>query len=232
MKLSVKVAAIVRCNQTACRSNRWKPNSGASVRSIILVQQGFSCVNGFCPSFDRRRRQAEKASEGQSRTRDCARCASLPAPALPATTEPLNVLVTGIGGTGVITIGQIMAMAAHLEGKACSVLDITGLAQKGGAVMSHVRLADNAADLHSTRVGTGMADLVIGCDEVVTASRDAYRVWAKAVPVRCDQSISPTSTFIKNPDWLSPAKVRKPKSAIPAVKTASIWLTHARWQRH
>jgi indolepyruvate ferredoxin oxidoreductase len=116
-----------------------------------LVQQGLFCVNGFCPSFvtveGGKLKKPAKAKVEQGTALDVA---SLPAPALPATTEPLNVLVTGIGGTGVITIGQIMAMAAHLEGKACSVLDITGLAQKGGAVMSHVRLADNAADLHST----------------------------------------------------------------------------------
>lgn len=166
----------------------------------------FSCVNGFCPSFvtveGGKLKKPAKAKVEQGTALDVA---SLPAPTLPATKEPLNVLVTGIGGTGVITIGQIMAMAAHLEGKACSVLDITGLAQKGGAVMSHVRLADHAADLHSTRVGTGMADLVIGCDEVVTASRDALsRMGEGRTRAIVNSSISPTSTFIKNPDWTFP----------------------------
>ncbi|MFZ6672813.1 indolepyruvate ferredoxin oxidoreductase family protein [Undibacterium sp. Xuan67W] len=168
----------------------------------------FSCVNGFCPSFvtveGGKLKKPAKAKVEQGTALDVA---SLPAPVLPATTEPLNVLVTGIGGTGVITIGQIMAMAAHLEGKACSVLDITGLAQKGGAVMSHVRLADNAGDLHSTRVGTGMADLVIGCDEVVTASRDALsRMGEGRTRAVVNSSVSPTSTFIKNPDWTFPGE--------------------------
>ncbi|MBR7794108.1 indolepyruvate ferredoxin oxidoreductase family protein [Undibacterium sp. FT147W] len=168
----------------------------------------YSCVNGFCPSFvtveGGKLKKPAKAKVEQGTALDVA---SLPAPALPATQEPLNVLVTGIGGTGVITIGQIMAMAAHLEGKACSVLDITGLAQKGGAVMSHVRLADNAGDLHSTRVGTGMADLVIGCDEVVTASRDALsRMGEGRTRAVVNSSISPTSTFIKNPDWTFPGE--------------------------
>jgi len=168
----------------------------------------YSCVNGFCPSFvtveGGKLKKPAKAKVEQGTALDVA---SLPAPALPATKEPLNVLVTGIGGTGVITIGQIMAMAAHLEGKACSVLDITGLAQKGGAVMSHVHLADNAADLHSTRVGTGMADLVIGCDEVVTASRDALsRMGEGRTRAVVNSSISPTSTFIKNPDWTFPGE--------------------------
>ena len=83
--------------------------------------------------------------------------------------EPFGILVTGIGGTGVVTVGQILAVAAHVEGKGALVLDMSGLAQKGGPVMSHVRLADKQSDLHSTRVGTGNADLVIGCDQIVTA---------------------------------------------------------------
>ncbi|MDY7540046.1 indolepyruvate ferredoxin oxidoreductase family protein [Undibacterium sp. 5I1] len=168
----------------------------------------FSCVNGFCPSFvtveGGKLKKPAKAKVEQGTALDVA---SLPDPVLPATTEPLNVLVTGIGGTGVITIGQVMAMAAHLEGKACSVLDITGLAQKGGAVMSHVRLADNADDLHSTRVGTGMADVVIGCDEIVTASRDALsRMGEGRTRAVVNSSVSPTSTFIKNPDWQFPVE--------------------------
>ena len=83
------------------------------------------------------------------------------------------MLITGIGGTGVITIGQIVGMAAHLEGKGVSVLDMSGLAQKYGAVMSHVKIASSADQVHVARLGTGDARLVIGCDLVVTASGDA-----------------------------------------------------------
>lgn len=81
-----------------------------------------------------------------------------------------------------VTVGQILAMAAHVEGKGAVVLDMSGLAQKGGPVMSHVRLADRQSDLHSTRVGTGAANLVIGCDQIVTASRDALSRMGKAAP--------------------------------------------------
>src|SRR5438067_2030926 len=136
----------------------------------------YSCVNGFCPSFVtveggalKKPKKAAVAEAGKSAPAQ----ASLPAPALPDTREPYGILVTGIGGTGVVTVGQILAMAAHVEGKGCSVLDMSGLAQKGGPVLSHVRLADHPEQIFSTRVGTGAADLVIGCDEIVTAGRDA-----------------------------------------------------------
>jgi indolepyruvate ferredoxin oxidoreductase len=131
----------------------------------------------------------------------------LPAPQIPSTENPFGILVTGIGGTGVVTVGQILAMAAHVEGKGALVLDMSGLAQKGGPVMSHVRLADRQSDLHSTRVGTGNADLVIGCDQIVTASRDALsrmgegRTWAAV-----NASGATTAAFIKNPDWQFPAE--------------------------
>jgi indolepyruvate ferredoxin oxidoreductase len=98
-------------------------------------------------------------------------------------------------------------MAAHVEGKGAIVLDQSGLAQKGGPVMSHVRLAQHQADLHSTRVGTGSADLVIGCDQIVVASRDALsrmgegRTWAAV-----NATGATTAAFVKNPDWQFPAE--------------------------
>jgi indolepyruvate ferredoxin oxidoreductase len=131
----------------------------------------------------------------------------LPAPQIPSTATPFGILVTGIGGTGVVTVGQILAVAAHIEGKGALVLDMSGLAQKGGPVMSHVKLADRQQDLYATRVGTGSADLVIGCDQIVTASRDALsrmgegRTWAVV-----NGSGATTAAFIKNPDWQFPAE--------------------------
>ncbi|MGE5622599.1 MAG: DUF6537 domain-containing protein, partial [Bacillota bacterium] len=130
---------------------------------------------------------------------------NLPHPALPSTAQPFGILVTGVGGTGVVTVGQILAMAAHIEGKGCSVLDMTGLAQKGGAVMSHVRLADRPEDIHSTRVGTGAADLVIGCDAIVTGSRDALsRMGEGRTHAAVNTTGSPTAAFVKNPNWQFP----------------------------
>ncbi len=85
--------------------------------------------------------------------------------------NPYAIIVTGVGGTGVVTIGAILGMAAHLEGKGCGMIDMAGLAQKGGAVYSHVKLAERPEDIHSIRVAAGEADLVLGCDLVVTGTR-------------------------------------------------------------
>ena len=168
----------------------------------------FSCVTGFCPSFVTvEGGKLKKPSKTKIEPGNALDVTTLPYPALPKTEVPFGVLVTGVGGTGVITIGQIMAMAAHLQGKACSVLDMTGLAQKGGAVMSHVRLADKAEDIQSTRVGTGMADLVIGCDLIVTAGKDALsRMGEGRTFAAINANGTPTSTFIKNPNWQFPGE--------------------------
>ena len=166
----------------------------------------FSCVTGFCPSFvtveGGALKKPQKAAAGEAAPQVSA---PLPSPVLPATTQPYGILITGIGGTGVVTVGQILAMAAHIEGKGAIVLDMSGLAQKGGPVMSHVRLADKQADLHSTRVGTGSADLVIGCDLIVTASRDALsRMGEGRTYAAINSTGSSTAAFVKNPDWQFP----------------------------
>jgi indolepyruvate ferredoxin oxidoreductase len=106
---------------------------------------------------------------------------------------------------GVITIGQIVAMAAHLEGKGATVLDMSGLAQKFGPVMSHVRIARSPEELHSVRVGTGAADLVLGCDLVVTSGSEALsKMNDKSTKVLVNATVSPTADFVKNPDWQLP----------------------------
>lgn len=168
----------------------------------------YSCVTGFCPSFvtveGGRLRKTGNKDSGESALPEAGR--SLPEPALPGLGQAYGIIVTGIGGTGVVTIGQILAMAAHVEGKACSVLDMSGLAQKGGPVMSHVRLAAHADHLHSTRVGTGAADLVIGCDVIVTASRDALsRMGEGRTHAAVNLTQMPTAAFVRNPDWQFPA---------------------------
>jgi indolepyruvate ferredoxin oxidoreductase len=120
----------------------------------------FSCVNGFCPSFvtveGGTLRRPKKAEAGEF--------PPLPEPVQPCTNEPYGIVVTGIGGTGVVTIGAILGMAAHLEGKGCSVLDMTGLAQKNGAVVSHVRIAESPEAIHATRIAAGDAKLILACD--------------------------------------------------------------------
>ncbi len=135
-----------------------------------------------------------------------------PADAVPALRDkdsgrPFGVLVTGIGGTGVVTIGQLLGMAAHLEGRGVSVLDMAGLAQKGGAVFSHVQIAANPDDLHSTRIVTGEADLVIGCDLVVTAGPEALsKMRPRVTRAVVNGNVAPTVDFLANPDWQLPAE--------------------------
>ncbi|MDA0226197.1 MAG: indolepyruvate ferredoxin oxidoreductase family protein, partial [Proteobacteria bacterium] len=162
----------------------------------------FSCVKGFCPSF-------VTVSGGRLRKGAGARgdvaVPELPAPTLPATAQPYSILVTGIGGTGVVTIGQLLGMAAHLEGRGVTVLDMAGLAQKNGAVMSFVRIADRPEQLHAARIAVGGADAVIGCDIVTTASTDGL---ARLQPGRTRAVVNfaeaPTADFTHQPDWIWP----------------------------
>ncbi|HUK03994.1 MAG TPA: indolepyruvate ferredoxin oxidoreductase family protein [Burkholderiales bacterium] len=163
----------------------------------------FSCVKGFCPSFVTV--EGGRLKKGKSGVTAAEESFSLREPEIPSLQDPFGILVTGIGGTGVITIGQILGMAAHLEGKGVSVLDMSGLAQKYGAVMSHVKLAASANGVHVARLGTGDARLVIGCDLVVTASGDALdKMQAQKTRALVNATTTPTAAFVKNPDWQLP----------------------------
>jgi indolepyruvate ferredoxin oxidoreductase len=157
----------------------------------------YSCLNGFCPSFvtvhGGKLRKAEKKA---ARIADDP-FAALPEPPPLALNEPYNVLVTGIGGTGVITLGAILGMAAHLEGKGCTALDFTGLAQKNGAVMSHLRIAPAPEDLSVTRIPVGGANLLIGCDMVVAAGAQALSRLENGVSrAVINMSLVPTASFV------------------------------------
>ena len=125
----------------------------------------YSCVNGFCPSFVTIHGGTPRKG---SRREGASLLENLPPPPVrTALAQPWNILITGVGGTGVVTIGALLGMAGHLEGKGASVLDQTGLAQKGGAVTTHIRIARTPADIHAVRIAAGEADLVLGCDMVV-----------------------------------------------------------------
>ena len=128
----------------------------------------FSCLNGFCPSFVTV--HGAKLKKGES-VAEPADWQPLPAPTLPQTNHPFGIIVTGVGGTGIVTIGAVMAMAAHLEGKGVGVIDMAGLAQKGGAVYSHIRIANTPEEIHAIRVAAGGADLVLGGDIVVAGNK-------------------------------------------------------------
>jgi indolepyruvate ferredoxin oxidoreductase len=122
-------------------------------------------------------------------------------PTMRPLSEAYGILVTGIGGTGVITVGALIGMAAHLEGKGCTVLDFTGLAQKNGAVMSHVRLAPKPEDLHAVRIAAGGANLVLGCDMVVAASPAALsRIEPGVTKAVINGYMQPVAAFVLNGD--------------------------------
>ncbi|MGP1396732.1 MAG: indolepyruvate ferredoxin oxidoreductase family protein [Inquilinaceae bacterium] len=133
----------------------------------------YSCINGFCPSFVTVHGGRLRKPKAAAPSSVAPAFADLPEPALPALDRPYGILVTGIGGTGVVTIGALIGMAAHLEGKGCSVLDQAGLAQKGGAVISHVRIAARPEAINAVRIAAGGARLILGCDLMVAASADA-----------------------------------------------------------
>ena len=164
----------------------------------------YSCLKGFCPSFVTVEGGSLKKRSGTDL--DETGLPPMPEPTLPALAEPYGMLVTGVGGTGVVTIGALVGMAAHLEGKGVTVLDMTGLAQKGGAVLSHIRIAERPDDIHAVRVAAGSADLLLGCDLVVSAGSEALsraqRDRTRAI-VNSHETI--TGDFTRNPDLLFPS---------------------------
>ena len=128
----------------------------------------FSCVKGFCPSFVTVHGAKLRTGGGVAADHDLP---PLPDPKVSAIAQTYNIIVTGVGGTGIVTVGGILGMAAHLEGKGVGVLDMAGLAQKGGAVFSYIRFAEKPEDIHAIRVAAGRADLVLGGDIVVAGTR-------------------------------------------------------------
>jgi indolepyruvate ferredoxin oxidoreductase len=162
----------------------------------------FSCLNGFCPSFvSVHGGTPAKAKRPQLKVVEKDPFESLPMPTLRPLTEAYGILVTGIGGTGVITVGALIGMAAHLEGRGCTVLDFTGLAQKNGAVMSHIRLAPTPEDLHAVRIAAGGANLVLGCDMVVAAAPAALsRIEPGITKAVINGYMQPVAAFVLNGD--------------------------------
>ena len=163
----------------------------------------FSCVKGFCPSFVTV--EGGQLKKPKAVSVDGNALPPIPEPTLPDIDRAYGVLVTGVGGTGVVTIGALLGMAAHLENKGVTVLDVTGLAQKGGAVMSHVQISHAPTDIHATRIAMGEADLVIGCDAIVTAGDECTsRMRHDTTRVVVNSAQTPTAEFIKNPNWAFP----------------------------
>ena len=160
----------------------------------------FSCLDGFCPSFVTVEGAVPKARAAAEFT-----LPDLPEPAVPELTRPWNLLITGVGGTGVVTVGALLTMAAHLEGKGASEMQMAGLAQKGGAVTIHCRIAPEPADITAIRISAGEADAVIGGDLVVTAAPKTLGAMERGrARVLCNTHEIVTGEFTHNTEFRLP----------------------------
>ncbi len=164
----------------------------------------YSCVKGFCPSFvtveGGQLKKPKKEKKG-----DLTSLPPIPEPVLPVAESAWGIVVGGVGGTGVITIGQLLGMAAHLEGKGVVTQDAGGLAQKGGATWSHIQIANRPEAIYTTKVDTAKADLVIGCDPIVTASPYTLATMQPGRTfVAMNSHGAPTAAFVTNPGWQFP----------------------------
>ncbi|MCC5991347.1 MAG: indolepyruvate ferredoxin oxidoreductase family protein [Rhodobacteraceae bacterium] len=167
--------------------------------NLSSCNKDFSCLNGFCPSFVTLEGATRRKKTGADL--DLAPLlADLPAPRLPDLAQPYDLLVTGVGGTGVVTVGAVVTMAAHLEGKGASVLDFTGFAQKFGTVLSYIRLGQRPEDIHQVRIDQGAAEAVIGCDAVVSSSPAASRHYRPGTQIVLNRAEMPTGDLVLNRD--------------------------------
>ena len=203
------------CGETSnCVSIEPKETEFGRKRQIeqSSCNKDYSCVDGFCPSFvtvhGGKLKKGSGAAEGAAQKAGVADTFEiLPDPKLPSLSEPYGILLTGVGGTGVVTIGALLGMAAHLENKGISILDMAGLAQKGGAVASHIRIAANPEDINAVRIAAGGANLLLGCDMVVSAGDDIMaktdRELTRAV-INTQETL--TGEFTSNPDLQFPTQ--------------------------
>jgi indolepyruvate ferredoxin oxidoreductase len=170
----------------------------------------YSCTKGFCPSFVTvEGGQLKKKSKGVGPSPFA--LGALPEPTLPplgGEDEPVwGIVVAGVGGTGVITIGQLLGVAAHLDGRGIVTQDAGGLAQKGGATWSHVLIGASQGDIRTTRVSLAAADLVIGCDPIVTVAKETMlRMREGRTRVALNAHATPTAAFVKNGNWQNPSE--------------------------
>ncbi|MEB2399467.1 MAG: indolepyruvate ferredoxin oxidoreductase family protein [Alcaligenaceae bacterium] len=164
----------------------------------------YSCVDGFCPSFvsvigGKPRKAAVSGSDDRERLR--AMMSALPPPPARQHPDTCNILAVGIGGTGIITVGAILSMAAHLEGRAASVLDVTGLAQKGGTVISHIRLSSGPHSPAAVRIDPRQADVAILCDAVAANRPEALQALNPGrTATSINSYLAPTAEFTRDPD--------------------------------
>ena len=158
----------------------------------------FSCLEGFCPSFVTVHGGGLRKPEAVGLS---ALFIALPEPKQPALSRPWNILLPGVGGSGVTTVGALLGMAAHIEGKGCTVLDQAGLAQKFGPVITHIRIAAQQSDIYAVRIAAGETDLLLGCDLVVSSSEEALaKLNDKIAHAVINSHEAATAEFTRNPD--------------------------------
>lgn len=163
-----------------------------------VCNKDFSCVKGLCPSFVTVHGGTPRKAAVAVRAQDAV---DLPLPVLPALDDITSIMIAGIGGNGVVTVGAILGMAAHIEGRGVTVLDLSGLAQRNGPVTSHVRLTAGVAGRHAPRIPEGLADVVIACDLVVAAGGENLAKMAMdRTRVVYNRFVAPTAAFARNPD--------------------------------
>lgn len=187
--------------ESNCLSVEPKRTEFGTKRTINLstCNKDFSCLNGFCPSFVTIEGGTRRKKSGPGADM-VARAAALPMPDLPMLDDPFDLLVTGVGGTGVVTVGALISMAAHIEGKGSSVLDFTGFAQKFGTVLGYVRVGTTPAAVHQVRIDRGHADAVIGCDMVVSSAPKASAHYRRGTRIVLNRAEMPTGDLVLNRD--------------------------------
>ena len=187
--------------ESNCLSVEPKETEFGRKRKINLssCNKDFSCLDGFCPSFvtvsgAKRRKPAPAGIDIEALK------SNLPVPMVPDLSQPFDLMVAGVGGTGVVTLGALVTMAAHLEGKGASVLDFTGFAQKFGTVIGYVRIAKRPEDVQQVRIDTGAADAVVGCDAVVCASPKASAHYRNGTQIVLNRAEMPTGDLVLERD--------------------------------
>jgi indolepyruvate ferredoxin oxidoreductase len=185
----------------------------------------YSCIKGFCPSFVTVHGAKLKTGTAIAET---GALPPLPEPRLPSIPAggTYSMIVTGIGGTGIVTVGAIVGMAAHLEGKGCGIIDMAGLAQKGGAVHSHIRIAERPDDIHAIRVAAGSADLVLGGDMVVAGSKKVLAAVKPGAAVVVNLAEFLPGDFTRNADFSLPTE-RLKRAIAAAAGREHAWFVDA-----
>ena len=185
----------------------------------------FSCVKGFCPSFVTVEGGTLKKPKKEKKG-DLSTLPPIPEPVLPVAESAWGIVVGGVGGTGVITIGQLLGMAAHLEGKGIVTQDAGGLAQKGGATWSHVQIANRPEAIHTTKVDTAKADLVIACDSIVASGKATLSVMRQGrTYVAMNSHATPTAAMVGNANWSLECQSR-------VRRTSSVGVERCRKRQH